>query len=95
LTYWYQKRWNEAEELGVQVMETRERVLGLEDPDTLLTMHNLAFIFKSQSRDDEAVSLMENCFQLRKQILGPQHPDTELSQKTLSKWVGREHKISN
>ena len=29
-TYWNQGRWNEAEELNVQVMETRNRVLGQE-----------------------------------------------------------------
>ena len=28
-------RWNEAEKVYLQVMETRKRVLGLEHPDTL------------------------------------------------------------
>ncbi|KAF2467718.1 uncharacterized protein BDR25DRAFT_233833, partial [Lindgomyces ingoldianus] len=35
-------RWKEAEELFVQVMETRKRVLGEEHPDTLTSMANLA-----------------------------------------------------
>jgi hypothetical protein len=30
LTFWNQGRWKEAEELDVQVMETRKRVLGQE-----------------------------------------------------------------
>jgi hypothetical protein len=41
-TYRNQGRWKEAEELEVQVMETRKRVLGQEHPDTLTSMGNLA-----------------------------------------------------
>jgi hypothetical protein len=41
LTYSRQGRWQEAEELEVQVMETRKKVLGLEHPDTLKSMNNL------------------------------------------------------
>lgn len=35
-------RYNEAEDLQAQVMETRKRVLGDEHPDTLLIMGNRA-----------------------------------------------------
>ncbi|OCK72871.1 hypothetical protein K432DRAFT_38395 [Lepidopterella palustris CBS 459.81] len=41
-TYIDQGRWKEAEELDVQVMETRKRVLGEGHPDTLTSMANLA-----------------------------------------------------
>jgi hypothetical protein len=34
-------RYKEAEELQVQIMETKERVLGEEHPDTLTSMANL------------------------------------------------------
>jgi tetratricopeptide (TPR) repeat protein len=50
LTYWYQGRWKEAEELGMQVMEIRTQVLGSEHPDTLTSMVNLAST--SGIRDD-------------------------------------------
>ena len=40
--YWSQGRWKEAEELEVQVIETRKRVLGVEHSDTLTSMANLA-----------------------------------------------------
>ncbi|KAJ0416847.1 hypothetical protein BJY00DRAFT_290686 [Aspergillus carlsbadensis] len=42
LTYIYQGRWKEAEELEVQVMEVRGRVLGPEHPDTLTSIANVA-----------------------------------------------------
>jgi len=54
-TYRHQGRWKEAEELDVQVVEKRKRVLGQEHPDTLTSMNNLAWTLKSQGRDDEAL----------------------------------------
>jgi hypothetical protein len=38
-TYWNQEQWKEAEELGVQVIETSLRVLGKEHPDTLTSSY--------------------------------------------------------
>jgi hypothetical protein len=61
-------------------------VLTDEHPDTLISMHNLAFTLQSQARHEEALALMERCFQLREQVLGKQHPDTQLSLDILSSW---------
>ena len=44
-TYWNQRRWKEAEELDVQVVETFKRVLRREHPSTLTSMANLASTF--------------------------------------------------
>lgn len=79
-------RWKEAEELEVQVMETRKRVLGEEHPDTLTSMNNLAFTLKSQSRNEEAISLMNRCLKLRTQVLGPKRPNTKTSLEALHEW---------
>jgi hypothetical protein len=49
-TYRNQGRWKEAEELEVQVMETRKRVLGQGHPSTLSSMGNLALIYRNQGR---------------------------------------------
>jgi hypothetical protein len=61
-------------------------VLGDEHPDTLHSMHNLAFTLQSQARRKEAFALMERCSRLREQVLGEQHPDTQSSLSTLSGW---------
>ena len=45
--YYKEGRWKEAEELVVQVMETRKRVLGEEHPDTLSSMANLASTYRN------------------------------------------------
>ncbi|KAF2185808.1 hypothetical protein K469DRAFT_777737 [Zopfia rhizophila CBS 207.26] len=50
LTYRNKGRWDEAEELVVQVMETCKRVLGPEHPDTLISMNNLSFTWKSYGK---------------------------------------------
>jgi hypothetical protein len=46
LTYSNQRRWKEAEELGVQVMEMSSRVLG-EHTSTLTSMANLALTYNN------------------------------------------------
>jgi hypothetical protein len=69
----------EAEELEVQVMETRKRVLGQEHPSTLTSMANLALTWRSRGYNVRAFLMMRNCFELRKKCLGVDHPDTNSS----------------
>ncbi|RJE18902.1 Phosphorylase superfamily [Aspergillus sclerotialis] len=78
-TYRNQGRWKEAEELDVQVMETRKKVLGAEHPSTLTSMANLAFTWKMQGRGAEALDLLQNCVELQMKVLCVDHPDTLLS----------------
>ncbi|KAF2735904.1 hypothetical protein EJ04DRAFT_433983, partial [Polyplosphaeria fusca] len=85
-TYRNQGRWKEAEQLGVQVMETRKRVLGDEHPNTLISMNNLAFTLKEQGIYNEGIPLLEKCCRLRQQVLGPKHPDTISSFQALQAW---------
>lgn len=70
----------------MQVMETRKTKLGSDHPDTLTSMANLAFTWKSQDRHDDALDLMKSCAQIRHQVLGPMHPDTILSQSMVEEW---------
>ncbi|KIX06337.1 uncharacterized protein Z518_04313 [Rhinocladiella mackenziei CBS 650.93] len=86
-TYRNQGRWKEAEELEVQVMETRKRVLGAEHPSTLTSVANLAYTLKDQHHDDEAKDLMTSCLNLRIKVLGPLHPQTLSALKTLVTWL--------
>lgn len=45
-----QGRYNEAEELFIQIAEIRTRVLGLEHPDTLTSINNLAATYLDWER---------------------------------------------
>ena len=59
-TYWNQGRFNEAEQLQVQVMYMRKKLLGVEHPDTLNSMAHLANTYQSQERWNEAEQLQPN-----------------------------------
>ncbi|KAF1965815.1 HET-domain-containing protein [Bimuria novae-zelandiae CBS 107.79] len=77
-------RYEEAEELFVQVMETRKRVLGEEHPDTLTSMANLASTYRNQGRWKEAEGLFVQVMETRKRVLGEEHPDTLTSMANLA-----------
>jgi hypothetical protein len=85
-TYRNQGRWEEAEKLLVQVMETRKTKLGADHPSTLTSMNNLAWTWHGSDRRDQAIELMESCVRLRQRILGPEHPHTRSSVSALKSW---------
>ncbi|CAI7652608.1 unnamed protein product [Penicillium manginii] len=68
--------WREAEQLEVQVMETRKTKLGADHPDTLTSMANLASTFWNQSRWEEAEQLLVQVMEISKMKLGADHPET-------------------
>jgi hypothetical protein len=68
--------WKEAEELQVQVMETRKRVLQAGHPDTLKAMGNLASTFRNQGCWKEAEEIEIQVMETSKRVLGTEHPHT-------------------
>jgi hypothetical protein len=98
-TYRNQGRWKEAEDLDVQVMESSLRVLGQEHLDALISMANLALIWKGNGRDIDALDidalkLMKHCVEARARILGANHPYTLFSHTALLGWQTEEWEIS-
>jgi tetratricopeptide (TPR) repeat protein len=77
-------RYEEAEELEVQVMQTTKRVLGDEHPDTLTSMANLASTYRKQGRWTEAEELNVQVMQARMRVLSDEHPDTLTSTANLA-----------
>ena len=84
LTLYEAGKWKEAEELNVQVMETRKRVLGLEHPDTLASMGNLASTYRNQGRWKGAEELDVQVMETSKRVLGLEHPSTLTSMGNLA-----------
>jgi hypothetical protein len=60
-TYMGQDRWEEAEQLQMQVMEASKMKLGTDHPDTLTSMANLAYLYESIGRHAEAIDLLKTC----------------------------------
>ncbi|ERF72613.1 hypothetical protein EPUS_08749 [Endocarpon pusillum Z07020] len=83
-TYRNQGEWKEAEELEIQVLGMRMRMLGKENPDTLTSMTNLAVIYKAQGRWKEAEELQMQVLDTRKRVLEKEHPDTLTSMTHLA-----------
>ncbi len=79
------KRLDErAEELLIQVMETRKSVLGADHPDTLLSMGYLATMFRKQGRLQEAEKLWVKAMEAMRTNLGADHPHTLRSLQQLA-----------
>ncbi|KAF1813614.1 HET-domain-containing protein [Eremomyces bilateralis CBS 781.70] len=77
-------RWNEAEGPFTQVLEMKKRLLGLEHPDTLTSMANLASTYRNQGRWDAAEELEVQVMETRKKKLGADHPHTLSSMANLA-----------
>lgn len=82
--YSLEGRWEDAEQLEVQVMETRKTKLGVDHPDTLTSMANLASIYWNQGRWEEAEQLFVQVIETRKTKLGVDHPNTLTSMANLA-----------
>jgi Tetratricopeptide repeat len=80
----YRGQWKKAEELQVQAVATRMRVLGEEHPDTLASMANLASTYRNQGRWTEAEELEVQVMRTRKRVLGEEHPSTLTSMANLA-----------
>ena len=65
-------------------LETRERLLGPDDPSTLNSRSNLAAAYRDGGRVGEAIPLLEQTLADRERALGPDHPDTRATRKKLA-----------
>ena len=74
----------EAETLEIEVLEKRNKILGVEHPDTILAMANLARTYTDRGKYGEAEKLEKQVLDARKRILGVEHPDTIKSMANLA-----------
>lgn len=95
IAYRLEGRWEEAEKLFVQVIETSKTKLGEDHPSTLTSMASLARTFRSSGQDTAAFLLMAECVRLRNRTLGPDHPHTLSSMSTLTEWRGKASSLSS
>ncbi|KAI9808253.1 MAG: hypothetical protein M1825_004710 [Sarcosagium campestre] len=70
--------------LAAEVLTLQKSKLGEDHPDTLVSMHSLAFHYSLGGRQSEALPLAEEVVILRKSKLGEDHPDTLDSMHSLA-----------
>ena len=80
--YWNQGRWNEAEQLEIQVTDMRKKLLGADHPETLSSMANLACTFRNQGKCNESEQLEIQVTDMRKKLL---HQQIQQNRESLGK----------
>ncbi|KAI9877032.1 MAG: hypothetical protein M1830_005006 [Pleopsidium flavum] len=73
-----------AEEMDRRALEERNKALGLEHPDTLISVSNLAFVLQKQGKYEEAEKMNRRALEGMNKALGPEHPDTLISVSNLA-----------
>lgn len=76
--------WKQAEDLGTQTITARNKFLGVEHPDTLLSIGNLAHTYNNQCRYKDAEELLVQIMQVREIVLGKDHPNTLIGMSNLA-----------
>lgn len=74
----YQVRgfFERAAPLQIHALNLRLEELGVEDPETMRSMHNQSVLHMNMSKWDEAEALFKSTLAARRRILGDEHPDT-------------------
>ena len=83
-------RFDEAEVLFLEVMESTKMVRGPEHPDTLRSMANLESTYRDQGRWKKAEDMEVQVMEMRKRVLGKEHPDTLHSMASLTSTYGNQ-----
>ncbi|KAF2626414.1 kinesin light chain 1 [Macroventuria anomochaeta] len=83
-------QYSAAKTTHEQVLSAREKVLGLEHPDTLTSMGNVALALSSQGKYAEAEKMHRETLALRKKVSGEEHPGTLTSMYSLAHLLAKQ-----
>ena len=72
----YHGKMKEAEELCLQALTKKEKVLGLEHESTLETVNNLGILYWGQGKDKEAQAMYLRALVGIEKVFGPEHSKT-------------------
>ena len=73
-----------AQSLQQQALQIQQRVLGPENPDTLKSASNLAYVLYHEGHYAEAEKLDRQTVAVQRRVLGPEHADTLISTSNLA-----------
>ena len=71
-----------------EIVETRARILGPEQPDTLTARNNVAFWTGLAGDPAVARDQLAALLPVRERVSGPEHPDTLIVRADLARWTG-------
>lgn len=79
--------YQKAEELQLQVLALRRKVLGEKHPNTLTSMANLGATYTHLNHWDDANEIFEVALNLQQEVLGANHPATFISHRLICSFV--------
>lgn len=79
-----------AQALFQQALDTRTRVLGPQNPDTLLTEVSLAATLRRQGKLADAEKMLRQTLDSQRKVIGPDNPDTLLTMVALATDLGEQ-----
>jgi tetratricopeptide (TPR) repeat protein len=79
-----QGRYEMAFDKCSEALVAREKVLGVDHPDTLTSISNLASVLRAQGKCEEAEEMHRRALEGREKVLGVEHPDTLSSVSNLA-----------
>ena len=94
-TAWYlylRGEYAAAEEISRDALDGREKVLGLEHPDTLTSVSNLGSLLERQGKYGEAEAMHRRALEGYEKMLGLEHPYTLTSVSNLGSVLERQGK---
>jgi tetratricopeptide (TPR) repeat protein len=77
-------KYDEAETLYKEVLESGRRILGENHCSTLVSIYSLANIYKAQKRYEDAGALLLEDLEASKRIYGAEHPETLMTMRSLA-----------
>ena len=83
--YMEQRRYKEAIDVFLDIVEIRSRVLPDDDPERLHSQHALAMAYRNNGQINKAIQLFEHVVKIRETSLAEDHPDRLTSQHELAR----------
>ena len=79
-----QRKYDEAESMNRRALTGREKALGLDHPDTLTSVHSLAYLLGAKQNFQQALDLYQRAVSGYNRVLGVHHPMTAACKEHLS-----------
>ena len=84
LVYSQQGDYDKALKWHEKALAIREKVLGLEHPNTATSYNNIAAVYDNQGNYDKALKGYEKALAIQEKVLGLEHPDTANSYNNIA-----------
>lgn len=94
---WFRDKYNftEGETFLKKALKIREKLFGIEHPDTAQALTNLADLYRSQAKYSDAEPLYKHALRIREKVLGKDHAEVASSLHSLAViyyWQGKYEK---